>query len=68
MKGTTRKISQKGGLLNVLAPVTKVALTVIKIVLRPLPTSALVPLGIATAAPVTDSTIKKKILDQGWQH
>ena len=59
-KGTTRKISQKGGLLNFLAPLTRVALPLTKKYLS-LARRVLAPLRLIAAASATDTAIQKKI-------
>ena len=62
LNGTTRKINiEKGGLLNFFAPLTKVALPLIKNVLISLAKSVLVPLGLTKAALAADAAIQKKI-------
>ena len=62
MKGTTRKInSEKGGLFNFLAPLTRVALPLMTNVLIPLTKSVLVPLGLTAAMSATDAAIQKNI-------
>ena len=67
MKGTTRKNSQKGGLLNFLAAFTRFALPLLKSVLTliPLAKSVLVPLGLTAAASATDAAIQKNIFRLG---
>ena len=63
LKGTTQKVSQKGGLLNFLAPFKRISLPLMKSALAPL--AKTVGLGL-TAAPsaassATYSTIQKKM-------
>ena len=67
MKGTTRKNSQKGGLLNFLAAFTRVALPLMKSVLTliPLAKSVLVLLALTAAASATDAAIQKNIFGLG---
>ena len=66
MKETTKKInSQKGGLLNSLAPLTRAALSLMKNVLTPLGKSVFVPLGLTAATLPTDAAIQKKFFGSG---
>ena len=61
MKVTTRKInSQEQGLLNFLAPVTKVALPLTKKGLTSLAKSVLIHRRLTTASSATDAAILKK--------
>ena len=54
LKGTTDKIvSQKEGLLNFLALLTRVGLPLMKIVLTPLAKSVLIPVGLTAAVSAT---------------
>ena len=54
LKGTTRKInSQKGGLLNLLALLTRVSLSLMKSLLTLLAKSVFVPLELTIAASAT---------------
>ena len=64
MKGTTRKaINKKGGFLgNVLQPLTRVGLLLMKNVLTSLAKSVLILLGLTAAASTTDVAILKKIM------
>ena len=63
MKGTTRKISQKGGLLNVFAPLTSMSLPLMKNVFTPLAKKVLVPLPLkfASATSAIDAAIQRKV-------
>ena len=61
LTGTTRKInSQEEKLLNSYAPLTRVALHLMKNVLAPLAKSVWVLLGLTAAASATDAAIQKK--------
>ena len=62
LKGTTRKISQKGGPLNCFALLTRTVQPLLKNVLPPLAKSVLVPLGLIAAVSAIDAAIQKKIL------
>ena len=53
--------SQKGGFLNFLAPLTRVALPLMKNVFEPLAKSALLPLGLTVVVSPTDAAIQKKL-------
>ena len=54
LKGTTDKIiSQKEGLFNFLALLTRVGLPLMKIVLTPLAKSVLIPVGLTAAVSAT---------------
>ena len=54
LKGTADKIiSQKEGLLNILALLTRVGLPLMKIVLTPLAKSVLIPVGLTAAVSTT---------------
>ena len=54
LKGTTDKIiSQKEGLFNFLALLTRVGLPLMKIVLTPLAKSVLIPVGLTAAVSTT---------------
>ena len=62
MKRTTRKInSQEGILLNFLDPLTKVGLSLMKNVLKPLAKIIFISLGLTAAASPTDTAIQNKI-------
>ena len=66
LKRTARKInSQEEVLLNLLAPLTRVALPLMKNVFRSLAKSVLVPLGLVIAVSATDAAVQKKILGSG---
>ena len=66
LKRTTRKInSQKGGLLSFLAPLTRVALSLMKSVLATLAKSVLIRLGLTRAASTTDLPTQKKYYGSG---
>ena len=66
LKRTARKInSQEEVLLNFLAPLTRVALPLMKNVFRSLAKSVLVPLGLVIAVSATDAAVQKKILGSG---
>ena len=55
------KMIQSGGFLGrPLSPLLKTGLPLIKSVIKPLPKSVLVPLGLTTAAPAADAGIHKK--------
>ena len=59
------QIGQSGGFLRrLLGPLLKTGLPLMKNVLKPLPKSVLIPLGL-TAAAATDAAIHKKILGSG---
>ena len=61
LKGTTGKtINSEGGLLNLLVPLMKVGLPLMKNVLTPLAKSFLMPLGVTAAASAADARIYKK--------
>ena len=65
-RGILLKGSQKGGLLDFLAPVARVTLRLMKNVLTPLPKGMLVPLGLTATVSATDAAIQKKIV--WWEH
>ena len=57
------KIIQSGGFLGrILGPLLKTGLPSIKSVIKPLPKSVLIPLGLTAAASAADAGIHKKIL------
>ena len=57
------KIIQFGGFLGrLLGPLLKTGLPLIKNVIKPLPKSVLIPLGLTAAASAADAGIHKKIL------
>ena len=63
------KIDQSGGFLGrLLGPLLKTELPLIGNVLKPLPKSVLIPLGLTAAASPTDAAIHKKCLDQVQKH
>ena len=56
------KMIQPGGFLGrLLGPLLKTGLPLIKIVIKPLAKSVLIPLGLTAAAPAADAGIQKKI-------
>ena len=60
------KIIQSGGFLGrLLGPLLKTGLPLMKIVIKPLAKSALIPLGLTAAALAEDGGIHKKILGSG---
>ena len=62
LKGNTGKvISQEGGLLNILAPLIRVGVLLMKNVLTLFGKSALVPLGVTVAVSGTDEAIQRKV-------
>ena len=64
LKGNTGKvISQEGGLLNILAPLIRVGVLLMKNVLTLFGKSALVPLGVTVAVSGTDEAIKRKVYE-----
>ena len=63
-KGNTGKvISQEGGLLNILAPLIRVGVLLMKNVLTLFGKSALVPLGVTVAVSGTDEAIQRKVYE-----
>ena len=67
MKGHTKNIiNKKRGLLgNVPDPLTKLGLPLMKIVLTPLPKSAMTPLGLTAAVSATDAATQQNIDESG---
>ena len=64
LKGNTGKvISQEGGLLNILAPLIRVGVLLMKNVLTLFGKSALVPLGVTVAVSGTDEAIQRKVYE-----
>ena len=63
MRGATKNIiSEEGGLLsNLLGPLMKICLPLIKNKLAAVTKSVLIPLGLMAAASATDATIRKKM-------
>ena len=60
------KMIQSGGFLGkLLGPLLKTGLPLIKIVIKPLAKSVLIPLGLTAAASAADAGIHKKILGSG---
>ena len=60
------KIIQSGGFLSkLLGPLLKPGLPSIKNIIKPLPKSVLIPLGLTVAASAADAGIHKKILGSG---
>ena len=60
---------QLGGFLGrLLGPLLKTELPLIKNVIKPLPKSVLIPLGLTAAASAADARIHKKILGSGHDH
>ena len=60
------KIGQSGGFLGrLLRSLPKTGLFLIRNVLKPLPKSVLIPLGLTAAASATDAAIHKKIFGSG---
>ena len=67
LKGNTGKvISQEGGLLNILAPLIRVGVLLMKNVLTLFGKSALVPLGVTVAVSGTDEAIQRKVYELWW--
>ena len=65
-KTQLHKTRQSGGFLGrLLEPLLKTELRLIGNVLKPLPKSALIPLGLTTAALATDAAIHKKMFGSG---
>ena len=63
------KMIQSGGYLGrLLAPLLKTGLPLIKIVIKPVAKSVLIPLGLTPAASAADTGIHKKILGSGRRH
>ena len=63
------KMIQSGRFLGkLLGPLLKSGLPLIKNVIKPLAESALIPLGLTTAASAADTGIHKKILGSGHNH
>ena len=61
-----QKIGQSGGFLGrLLGPLLKTGLSLLKNVLKPLVKTALIPLGLTTAASATDAAIHKKMRGSG---
>ena len=65
LKGTSKKISQKEEILNFLAPLMKVDLSLIKNVPTPLAKSVLVPLALTAVSSATNAGIQKKTYGSG---
>ena len=64
LKGNTGKVSsQEGGLLNILAPLIRVGVLLMKNVLTLFGKSALVPLGVTVAVSGTDEAIQRKVYE-----
>ena len=64
LKGNTGNvISQEGGLLNILAPLIRVGVLLMKNVLTLFGKSALVPLGVTVAVSGTDEAIQRKVYE-----
>ena len=62
-KAQTNKVIQSGGVLSeLLGPLLKTGLPLIKNVIKPLAKSVLIPLGLIAAASAADAGIHKKIL------
>ena len=60
------KMIQLGGFLGrLLDPLLKTGLPLIKNVIKPLPKSVLIPLGLTAAASAADAEIHKKVLGSG---
>ena len=64
----SKMIQSEGFLGKLLSPRLKTGLPLIKSVIKPLPKSVLVPLGITAAASAADAGIHKKILGSGSDH
>ena len=63
------KIIQSGGFVGrLLRPLLKTGLPLIKNVIKPLPKSVLIPLGLTVAASAADASIHNKILGFGKQN
>ena len=63
------KMIQSGGFLGrLLSPLLKTGLLLIKIVIKPLAKSVLIPLGLTAAASAADAGIHKKILGSSRRH
>ena len=61
-----QKVGQSGGFLGrLLEPLLKTGLSLLKNVLKPLVKTALIPLGLTTAASATDAAIHKKMRGSG---
>ena len=58
----------RGFLGRLLGPLLKTRLPLMTNVLKPLPKSVLVSLGLTAAASVADATIQKKVLDSVQHH
>ena len=68
-KAHLSKMIQSGEFLGkLLGPLLKTGLPLIKSVIKPLPKSVLVPLGLTAAASAADAGIHKKILGSGSDH
>ena len=68
-KAQLSKMIQSGGFLsNLLGPLLKTGLPLMKSVIKPLAKSVLVPLGLTAAASAADAGIHKKILGSGSDH
>ena len=68
-KAQLSKMIQSGEFLGkLLGPLLKTGLPLIKSVIKPLPKSVLVPLGLTAAASAADAGIHKKILGSGSDH
>ena len=65
-KAKINKIIQSGGFLGeLLGPLLKTGLPLIKKVIKPLAKSVLIPLGLTAAASAADAGIREKILGSG---
>ena len=65
-KAQLHKIGQSEGFLGkLLGPLLKTGLPIVRNVLKPLPTSVLIQLGLSAAVSVTDASIHKKMFRSG---
>ena len=63
------KIGQSGGFLGrLLGPLLKTELPLMENVLKLLAKSVLIPLGLTSAASVTDAAINKKMIESGFTY
>ena len=68
-KAQLSKMIQSGGFLGkLLGPLLRTVLPLMKIVIKPLAKSVLVPLGLTAAASAADAEIHRKILGSGTDH
>ena len=68
-KAQLSKMIQSGGFLGkLLGPLLRTVLPLMKIVIKPLAKSVLVPLGLTAAASAADAGIHRKILGSGTDH